>query len=276
MAATVQSLITASSIHTAQCEKATQLLHARAGIILGDHKLGATQRTINHLASQYAGGDVKRFLCLLEQNALHQAWDEFVNAFTINHTAFFRESHHFEKLAQFFASKPDGCSIWCASTSTGEEAYSVAMVANEIYGDASGKCTIVATDIDTNALKVAAKGIYTIERSSGVSPERLKQHFFRGIEAQAGNVRVRPQVQSLVSFSAMNLNASFWPEMGPFDVVICRNTMIYFDRKNQERLIGRFAQVTCPGALLFVGHSENIAPLTQDFSLLGQTVYQRK
>ncbi|MVW70022.1 CheR family methyltransferase [Bordetella sp. 15P40C-2] len=260
----------------AQCDKAARLLQSRTGIILGDHKVGATQRILSTLSSRYADGDAGKFLYLLEENGEHAAWTEFINAFTVNHTAFFREPHHFVRLEEFFRSRPTGCSVWCAASSTGEEPYSIAMVAEEVYGATRAQCSILATDIDTRVLEFAQKGIYPSTRIGDVGDVRLKRHFLRGVESQQGKVRIRPNVQSRVTFAPFNLNDRVWSVSGPFDAVFCRNTMIYFDRPTQQRLLEKFARVMRPGSLLFVGHSENISQLTNDFHLLGQTVYQRK
>lgn len=258
-----------------RCDKAARLLYSRTGIILGEHKQGTTQRVLHNLGERYAQGDADLFLRQLEQDPGHPAWTEFVNAFTINHTAFFREPHHFVRLEEFFRSRPAGCSVWCAASSSGEEPYSIAMVAEEVYGP-RGNCTILASDIDTKVLEYAKQGIYPASRTDGIGEARLKRHFLRGVDTQKGKVRVRPNVRSRVTFAQVNLNDSAWSVTGPFDAVFCRNTMIYFDRRTQQRLLERFARVIRPGGLLFVGHSENITQLTSDFALLGQTVYQRK
>jgi chemotaxis protein methyltransferase CheR len=259
-----------------QCEKAARLLQSRSGIILGDHKVGATQRILGTLSARYTDGDAGQFLQLLEGNAEHAAWTDFVNAFTVNHTAFFREPHHFVRLEEFFRSRPTGCAVWCAASSTGEEPYSIAMVAEEVYGATRATCSILATDIDTRVLDFAKQGIYPLARTDGVGEVRLKRHFLRGVESQQGKARIRPAVQARVSFSPFNLNDKVWSVSGPFDAVFCRNTMIYFDRAMQQQLLAKFARVLRSGGLLFVGHSENISQLTSDFQLLGQTVYQRK
>lgn len=266
------ALITVLPVH---CERVGRLILARAGLTLGEHKVASTQRTVRDLAVRFADGDPSALLNMLEQNPSHEAWDDFVNAFTINHTAFFREPHHFVKLAEYFREHPAGCSIWCAAASTGEEPYSIAMVGAEVYGENHQNFSILATDIDTKALATAAEGIYTTARTEGVSEMRLKQHFLKGRDKRVGKVRIRPEVQSHVTFNQINLVDPNWPQIGPFDVIFCRNTMIYFDRDAQKKLISRFARVLRPGGLLFIGHSESIAMLSTEFRLLGQTVYQK-
>ena len=267
-----------ATVNDAMCDRAAKLLYARTGLMLGEHKAVAIQRALVRFAGLYAEGDEARFLSQLEQDSGNVAWESFINTFTINHTAFFREPHHFQKLSEFFQSRASGCAVWCAAASTGEEPYSIAMVADEVYGSLSARanCTIYASDIDTDALAVARQGIYSLARAESVGEDRLKRHFLRGIDSQEGKVRLRPPVQGRVTFAPLNLNDASWSVPGPFDVIFCRNTMIYFDRETQERLIARFARNIRSGGLLFVGHSENISPLTTEFTLLGQTVYQRK
>lgn len=265
-----------SGITSGVCDRAAKLLHARTGIVLGEHKFGATQRIVETLSKRFTQGNPEQFLRMLEGSGSHDAWLDFVNAFTINHTAFFREPHHFQKLEEFFRSRPNGCSVWCAASSSGEEPYSIAMVAEEVYGSNRAKYGVLATDIDTNVLISAQQGVYSLARVESVGTERLKKHFLRGVGEHQGKARVRPSVQSRVRFEPFNLNSTNWPVSGPFDVIFCRNTMIYFDRPTQQRLLKNFARVMRSGGLLFVGHSESITQLTTDFTLLGQTVYERK
>jgi len=257
------------------CDKAVKLLHARTGIVLGEHKVASTQRILHALSERFADGDPAALLHVLDRGENSDAWTAFINAFTINHTAFFREPHHFLRLEEFFRSRPQGCSVWCAAASTGEEPYSIAMVAQEVYESARVSCSILATDIDTDALGIAQTGVYALARADSVGQSRLKRHFLRGVGSHLGKAKIRSSVQERVSFASFNLNAATWPAAESFDVVFCRNTMIYFDRPTQQQLLKNFARVIRPGGLLFIGHSESITQLTNAFSLLGQTVYQR-
>jgi chemotaxis protein methyltransferase CheR len=205
---------------------------------------------------------------------------EFVNSLTTNLTSFFREQHHFPVFADFLKRGLAGRSarIWCAAASTGEEAYSIAMTIIEALGDASG-ARVLATDIDTQVLTCAGRGVYRDQAAQACGTQRLRRFFLRGTGANAGMVRVRPEVARLVEFGPLNLLEPSWPLLNGFgpqlDAVFCRNVMIYFNRATQRVVLERIAAVLRPGGLLFAGHSENFADCRDWFVPRGKTVYER-
>jgi chemotaxis protein methyltransferase CheR len=134
--------------------------------------------------------------------------------------------------------------------------------------------TIVCSDIDTKVLATAERGIYAAD-ARGLSAQRLRQHFLRGIGANAGLIRVRPELARLVEFRPHNLMDEGWSLGGPFDIVFCRNVMIYFDAPTQRRVLERMHGVMRQHGLLFVGHSENLNESKDLFRLRGKTVYER-
>jgi chemotaxis protein methyltransferase CheR len=201
--------------------------------------------------------------------------EAFVNALTTNLTAFFREPHHFDVLmtrarerAQRRGS-PLRC--WSSACSTGEEAWSIAMVLRE--AECAGE--VLGTDIDTEVLDTAQAGIYRLERTSSLPQERLRRHFLRGTGGNDGLVSVRPELRSLVRFGQLNLQSPVWPAQQPFDVIFCRNVVIYFDREFQKKLLGRLAELLVPGGLLMVGHSESFPSAHPGFRSVGRTAYER-
>lgn len=258
------------------CQRATKMLHARAGIVLGSHKVDMIARNLGLRAKKLNLATAKQYLELLEFNPNSEEWFDFVNAFTINHTAFYRERHHFDVLAKFVQTRPKPISVWSSATSTGEEAYTIALTLSEAIANASTQVSILASDIDTTVVSRAKKGIYPIERVRPIPEELLKKYFQRGKGSQEGKVRVKSSLRDMVDFQVVNLaSAENWPSQQQFDAIFCRNTMIYFEQKTQIKLLDRFAQLMKPGALLFVGHSENISQLSTTFRLKGQTVYVR-
>jgi chemotaxis protein methyltransferase CheR len=160
---------------------------------------------------------------------------------------------------------------WSSACSTGEEAWSIAMVLRE--ANCPGK--VLATDIDTDVLGTAQSGVYRSERTATLSPERLRRHFLRGTGANEGLVSVRPELRTMVRFEQLNLHAAAWPAQEPFDAIFCRNVAIYFGRELQQRLLARFAQLLVPGGLLVVGHSESFPAGHPGFRSCGRTAYQR-
>ena len=203
-----------------------------------------------------------------------QEWQEFINCLTTNLTAFFREDHHFHALAEDL--KTRGVSnprIWCNAASTGEEPYSIAMTVVETLGASTG-ARIFASDIDTKVLATASRGVYPAD-ARGLSTERLKRHFLRGSGANVGLIRVKPELQRLLAFRVHNLMDERWSLGDPFDIVFCRNVMIYFDAPTQRRVLERMHRAMRPQGLLFAGHSENFADSRDLFRLRGKTLYER-
>ncbi|MGB6006907.1 CheR family methyltransferase [Castellaniella sp.] len=253
--------------------RTVDLLHKRAGIVLGDHKKDMAARTLG-LRTHHAGlGSVRDYLNYLEHNPQSEEWDRFISAFTINHTAFFREQHHFQILADFVRTRRKPISVWCCASSTGEEPYTLAMTLHDACGQSDAGISVLASDIDLQVLAQARKGVYTLDRIKPIPPEFLRRYFLRGTGRQSGMAMVKPAIRNLVTFEELNLVAPSWPLNQKFDAIFCRNTMIYFDKPTQTRILERFVPLLKPGGLMFAGHSENFTYLTKSLRLQGQTVY---
>jgi chemotaxis protein methyltransferase CheR len=205
-----------------------------------------------------------------------------VNAITTNLTSFFRERHHFEYLAgkvlpalQRANAATRRIRIWSAGCSTGAEPYSLAMTVREAPVDLRGwDVKILATDIDTNVLQVAANGVYVDKELEGLSREQLRRWFLRGTGANGGRARAKDELRDMLTFRPLNLMEP-WPVKGPIDVLFCRNVVIYFDKETQKTLFNRFADVLAPDSHLFIGHSESLFKVCERFELIGQTIYRR-
>ena len=255
-------------------ERVRALIYQRAGISLADSK---QEMVYSRLARRLrATGIVSfdRYLDDLEAGRLGEEWESFTNALTTNLTSFFREAHHFPLLAEHLKQAAAPITIWCSASSTGEEPYSIAMTACEAFNTLTPPVQIVATDIDTNVLNTGANGVYGIERLDKMDPGRAKRFFLRGKGDQEGMVRVRPELRQLVTFKHLNLLADKWPLTGQFDVIFCRNVMIYFDKATQRKILSRFVPLMKPHALLFAGHSENFLYVSESLKLRGKTVYE--
>ncbi len=198
----------------------------------------------------------------------------FINALTTNLTSFFREPHHFETLAEFLKTTSGPLTIWCAASSTGEEPYSIAMVVYETLGKDADRVQIIASDIDSQVLQTAQKGVYAIDRIAGLSLERKKQFFSRGTGANEGLVKMSDELRSHVDFCRINLLDATWPLPNKIDVVFCRNVMIYFDKDTQARILRHMIERLPDHGLYFAGHSENFTHLNQLVRLVGKTTYQ--
>ena len=270
------------SLSPADFERVRRLIHQHAGIHLGAGKHAMVVSRLGRRLRETGQRDFGEYLAWLDAArgpAADAEWQAFVNALTTNLTAFFREPHHFELLAgdlQALAARAGGrpLRVWCAAASTGEEPYSIAMTVDEVLG-AGAAVSLLATDIDTGVLALAQRGVYAAD-ARGLSPERLRRHFLRGTGPNAGSIRVRPALAQRVEFRRFNLVGDGWDTLGgAFDLVFCRNVMIYFDRPTQARVLQRLRDALRPGGLLFAGHSENFTDVRAGLRLRGKTVYER-
>jgi chemotaxis protein methyltransferase CheR len=251
-----------------------------AGIVLGPNKRQLVQGRIARRMREIGLQSYEAY-CQHVRDSGPEELVGLINALTTNVTSFFRENHHFDALAEYMipeALKRNAATrrlrIWSAGCSTGEEPYCIAMVASEVMPTVPRwDFRILATDIDSDVIAQAQAGIYPLERVSSVPEQRLRRWFNRGVGSAVGQVRVRSGIADFITFRTLNLMHE-WPMRGPFDVVFCRNVMIYFDQPTRERLIDRFAQILAPGGYLCIGHSESIHN-SSVFKLVGKTIYRR-
>ena len=260
------------------------LVMDRTGISLSDNKrdlvygrLSRRLRSLNlTLFSDY---------CSLLQKGEGDEMTNFVNAITTNLTSFFREDYHFDFLGktlipnlmkQKVAAKADRkIRIWSAGCSTGEEPYSIAMVVKEALGrDQSWDVKILATDLDTKVLEKGSSGIYDQSRVEGLSKSRLQNWIRKGSRQNEGMVLVSPELRKMITFKQLNL-MNEWPMSGPFDLIFCRNVVIYFNKPTQEVLFNRYADYLDYEGHLFLGHSETMFKKTERFELIGKTIYRK-
>ena len=250
------------------------LIYKQAGISLGESKQEMVYSRLARRLRARKMNSFEEYLDDLESRSDHAEWEAFTNALTTNLTSFFREAHHFPILSEHVQKVKVPLSIWCSASSTGEEPYSIAMSVCEAFGTLTPPVSIVATDIDTNVLETAANGVYPLERIEKMESDRVRRFFQRGKGDRAGMVRVRPELRQLITFKPLNLLAATWPINGPFDVIFCRNVMIYFDKPTQGKILSRFVPLMKPDGLLFAGHSENFMYASDAFKLRGKTVYE--
>jgi len=208
---------------------------------------------------------------------------EMMTALTTNVTHFFREPHHFEDLKKKVAPplletarRGGRVRFWSAGSSTGQEIYSIAMTLLEMEPNlAKYDIKLLATDIDPKVLEKGREGVYTNTVMANVS-DPLRSKYFTKIDAPLEpSWQIKPEVRSLVSFKELNLNRSL-PVRGPFDVIFCRNVVIYFEKTMEEAVWSRFNTVLAPGGYLFVGHSERVSgPASSSLVTAGVTTYKK-
>jgi chemotaxis protein methyltransferase CheR len=257
-----------------------ELVHARTGIALSDAK---RELVYGRLARRLRKLKLASFAeyCELVERAGSEELEELTNAITTNLTAFFRENYHFEQLAAEALPQAESARsatrrlrLWSAGCSTGEEPYSLAVVVRETLAHLNHwDIKLLATDIDSKVVATAAEGVYGEERFKGVSAERVRD-WFPQAAGRPGFLEASAGLKALITFKQLNL-LDTWPMKGPFDIIFCRNVVIYFDKATQRRLFDRMADLQGPGGWLFIGHSENLHHVTSRYKLVGRTVYRK-
>ncbi|WP_438971111.1 CheR family methyltransferase [Methylophaga sp.] len=258
-----------------------QFVTAQTGIVLADAKKDMVYGRLSKRVRKEFGGSFDDFCSAIHEGDLDEQ-DFLINAITTNLTAFFRENHHFEYLRDRVIpallrqkQKERKIRIWSAGCSTGEEPYSIAITLQEAIphiGDWDIK--ILATDLDANVVAHGSEGVYALERINGLDKQRQRKWFQLGKDDNQGLVRVKPLLREMIRFKRLNLLHE-WPMTGTFDVIFCRNVVIYFDKKTQAMLFERYANILTPGGHLFIGHSESLYKVSDRYASLGHTVYKQ-
>ena len=256
-----------------------RLVREETGIVLSAQKRDLVYGRLAKRLRAMGLSDFSEYCELLESEDGEAERRNMVNAITTNLTGFFREPHHFEFLGDTVlaelkeqASVSRRLRIWSAGCSSGEEPYSIAMTVRDKLGAGPNwDAKILATDIDTNMVAHAKAGRYDASRMSTVSAE-YRRRFFR--KADEGHVVAADDLKELITFNPLNLFDP-WPMRGPFNVIFCRNVVIYFSKDDQRTLFARYADFLVPGGWLFVGHSETLYGVSDRFRHLGRTIYQK-
>ena len=259
------------------------LVFEHTGITMPDTKSELIYGRISRRLRKLKLNDFYEYCDLLRSGNAEDELGHFVNSVTTNLTSFFRESHHFDYLKNTILPNvrhrnqlTRRIRIWSAGCSTGKEPYSIAISLRESGMDFTGwDVKILATDIDTNVLDKAKSGIYDDGETDGLSKEQIKKWFIKGKGEHQGELKASRDIQNLITFKPLNL-MDVWPMKGMFDVVFCRNVVIYFNKETQKVLFKRIADKIESGSYLILGHSESLFNVNDDFRLLGKTIYERK
>jgi len=256
------------------------ILYSLTGITLTENKDIMINNRLDKLKrnTQY-NGDIVQLLSEISDGKYHT---EFINTFTTNKTHFFREDFHFDDLKKrvlptFLESKQE-INMYCSAASTGEEPYSMAMTVKEV--GSLLKASIIATDIDTEVLQHAANGIYRFQKSSKEFPEWIKpQKYFRkrvqkNLIGDEILIKVNDDLKKMITFAQMNLSDDSYPfSKNQFDVVFCRNVLIYFSVEDQNKILKKLFGLLKVGGTLYIGHSENPHDLIQYSQRIGQNIF---
>ena len=272
----------AVGISDADFQLLARIVHAESGICLTAAKKGLVVSRLARRLRELALPDMAAYCRYLQSRGGEEERGRLISSLTTNVTRFFREEHHFRALEQEVlppllsaAARGRRVRLWSAGCSTGQEPYSLAMTVLGLMPDAAARdVRILATDIDPQVLAVAERGVYPDEALAPLGPERLRR-FTTPVEGAPGMGCVGPAPRALISFAPLNLIGQ-WPMRGTFDVIFCRNVVIYFDAETQDRLWARFARILPQGGELFIGHSERIGRAALPcFETAGITRYRR-
>ena len=266
-----------------QFKRISTLIYERAGINLTESKKTLVQGRLSKVLLQMNCHSFDEYLDIVEKDRSHQSLSELINRITTNHTYFWRENGHFDyfvntvlpELVQRKREQHENdLRIWCAGCSFGDEAYTLMMLMMEFFAEEYRHWTagLLATDISTDALTRAIRGVYPPERLRDL-PRHLLLRYFR--KNPDGNYQVAEEVRNEIIFRRFNLMRDVFPFKKPFDVIFCRNVMIYFDKPTRDALVRKFAQFTVSDGYLFIGHSESIGRSDETYQYIKPAVYRK-
>ena len=272
-----------SELRDIDFEKLSRLVYEQSGINL---HAGKKELVKARLSKRLREGKFGSFRDYYHYVTSGKGIDELVgmiDSISTNLTSFFREESHFHKLYEIVPEmiKPaynkrrmPKLRIWSAGCSTGEEPYSLAITAREIVDGRNCDLRILGTDISTRTLKTAVAGIYPKEKTNNIPPLLLRKYFQIGQKRWSNYYRVKKEIKDIITFRRFNLMEipSF---NNPFDIIFCRNVMIYFDKETQDGLVNRFYDKLKEGGYFFAGHSESLTGLTHRFKYIEPSVYRK-
>jgi chemotaxis protein methyltransferase CheR len=267
-----------TDLSDAQFGDVSQLVYRLAGINLKENKKALVRSRLMKRLRSLGLASFDDYLTLLEGDKGRDEISIMIDALTTNKTGFFRERTHFDFLAQKILPKLNKAKLrfWSAACSSGQEPYTLAIQLRESLSNIDNMdVKILATDISADMLSKARNGVYSRQDVTGIPQALLRKYFFRKRKNGTETFQVRDELRRLVTLGSINLMAP-WPMKGPFDVIFCRNVMIYFDKTTQQRLVNRFWELLDPGGYLFVGHSEGLSAVEHQYRYIQPAVYLKQ
>jgi|TARA_B110000238_G_C16132367_1_gene442076 chemotaxis protein methyltransferase CheR len=257
-------------------KKIREFIYKEAGIDLGVSKQMLVSSRLNRRLRYHELDSFDQYATLLiNNNGIER--QIAIDLLTTNETYFFRESEHFTTLKKVVLEHHPNervFRLWSAASSSGEEAYSIAMVLDDFFGD-RGRWEIFGSDINSVVIEKAKKALYQCLRIDAIPPEFLKKYCLKGAGEYEGFLLIDKKLQNKTSFSEINLTKPL-PDVGLFDVIFLRNVLIYFDTITKEKIIRSLVSKLRPKGLLFIGHSESLKSMDLPLDLIGSTTYQKK
>lgn len=271
------------SLNAREFQELCSMVYEITGIVLKESKREMVYRRLMRRIRELRISSFSEYFNLLKM-ADSEELPNFINAITTNLTSFYREAHHFDYLLDTFLpahEKHVGVNkkirVWCSASSTGEEPYTLSITLNRYFGSQINQwdCKILATDLDTNVLDTAMQGVYRADRVEGI-PTKIQKDWFQPAGPEfPGSIAVNDVLKEILVFKQLNLLGT-WPMKGMFDVIFCRNVLIYFDKPTQEGILKNFLKILRPGGAIMLGHSESVAKEFSQLQPVGRTTYLKK
>ncbi len=254
----------------------SSMVYEKTGIVLAEHKRNMVYSRLSRRLRALNFETFAEYISYVQGRGAAKEMESFINSITTNLTSFFREGHHFEHLKKevlepLLSSRTNTkrLRIWSAGCSKGAEPYSIAMVLASCLEKYKGwDAKILATDIDTSMLAHGRAGIYDDKDF-----EAIPSQYHRYVTQQGRELLMKPAIKQLITFNPLNLLEE-WPMKGTFDIIFCRNVVIYFDTETQRKLFARYHKILKENGHIYIGHSENLLKVSQDFKSEGKTIYR--
>jgi chemotaxis protein methyltransferase CheR len=261
-----------------------RLIHDASGIVLTDAKRALIPGRLSRRLRVLGLSNFTSYLEMVETSDDERT--RMLDSMCTNETRFFREPRQFDFLDQEIlprwktlannGSKPKSVRAWSVACSTGEEPVSLAMLLRTHFSTSDGwHLGVLASDLSTRVLAAAREGVWPIDRAGDIPPHYLRAYMLRGVQSAAGTMRVHPGLQSMIEFRQINLIDSAYPVEASFDLILCRNVLIYFDRETRAAIIDRLTGHLATGGLLLLGHAETITSTPPGLQHTGPATYRR-
>ncbi len=279
------ALLDCVDISDSDFKRVSDIIYQHCGINLHEGKKTLVRARLAKRMRATKIRDVKEYLDYALSTKDQKEFYDLVDSISTNLTSFFREKVHFDLLKEKFIPNmvarqakhggPKRFRIWSAGCSTGEEPYTMAMTLTEAFKDKPGwDIKILASDVSTRVINKANSGIYEVDRVKQLTTQQQSAYFTKINENGQTSYRVKDELKKMISFRYLNLMEK-WPFKGPFDVIFCRNVMIYFDKQTQEKLVGRYFDCLRSEGLLCIGHSESLTGINHKYRYLQPATYAK-
>jgi len=257
-------------------KKFRNFIYDHAGIDLSPAKKVMVSSRLNKRLNYYQMANYTDYFAFAMQPENANEFQMMVDMLTTNETYFFREPKHF-KFLQDEILKPwrgDHFKLWSAASSSGEEAYSIAMVLAECLG--AKKWSILGTDLSTKVLAKANRAVYMMDRIELLDQAYMRKYCLKGVRSQEGTFQIMKKLRDNVRFKQLNLMKSLPAKMDVYDVIFLRNVLIYFDNETKKHVVERIIAALKPGGYFFISHSETLSRITDKLEMVQPSIYVKK